>query len=43
MGERKRKRKRERERESGWWRLAGKRVGGTEHEMRVPEFLPGDQ
>lgn len=19
------------------------RVGGTEHEMRVPEFLPGDQ
>lgn len=37
------KKERKRERESDWWRLAGKRVGGTEHEMRVPEFLPGDQ
>lgn len=43
-------RRRKRRRETrGWWRLAGKReeerkrVRGTEHEMRVPEFLPGDQ
>ena len=29
----------------GGWLVEARwvRVGGTEHEMRVPEFLPGDQ
>jgi len=37
------KKHREREREERKREFAGERAGGTEHEMRVPEFLPGDQ